>query len=105
MKRTIYNIACREGIKQVTGYTFSTGELRFGVSNQSPKTGQNIPDWWAVTELTTGYSVTNNSTRKAAIEAILKKDKLDIISNYLKDNKPKDINPDVEIQTTYWGSW
>lgn len=105
MARIVYNIACKDGIKQISGYTFSTGDLKFGVSNQSIATGENIVDWWVVTELTTGYSCANGNTKKEAIGNILKKDKLDIVTRYNKEHPHEDVNADVFIQSTYWGAW
>lgn len=102
MARTVYNIACRDGIKQISGYTFGIGELKFGVSNQSPATGNNIIGWWVVTELSTGYSCASAGTKKEAINYVLKKEVLDTIKKGIEAAAVEDINKDITIGTIYY---
>ena len=64
-----YNIRCRDkGLVYVDGYCFEFDGFRFGVTNKTP--GGEKVNYWTVSELTTGFSVTGigEKTKKAAIK-------------------------------------
>ena len=51
--------------RTVSGYTFTTGALRIGITNRDPRTGETLPDW-TITELRTGFRIGEAHTLKAA---------------------------------------
>lgn len=106
MKSEKYNISTNNGIKTITGYTYSLGGFRIGFSKEYEpgKKGR----CWYTTELTTGYRLDRrtNQTMDAAIEevrAFIASGRLaSVLAVVLKDFEPKDVNPGLDPYYTVW---
>ena len=107
MVRVIYNIRCRDKeagvkVKQVEGYTFQVGELKFGVTNTSPLPENRKHDVWTVTELSTGYSCAVAGKKSEAIDYVLKGDILEKVKMGIEAAGTEDINTDIIASTIYY---
>ena len=107
MARVIYNIRCRDKeaevkVKQVEGYTFQVGELKFGVTNTSPLPENRKYDVWTVTELSTGYSCAVAGKKSEAIDYVLKEDILEKVKIGIEKAGVEDINKDIIASTIYY---
>lgn len=102
MKKQSYNIAIKDGMKTVQGYTYNLGGIRFGFTRTGPD-GNDLGAW-NVVELWTGLLVTcGQNTMRRAVTDVLEK-YLDRVRTSLEyyQRSGEDANPGLTPRYTIW---
>lgn len=104
MKSTNYTVRMIGNTRStVTGYTYSTGALRVGISNRDPRTGKALPTW-TITELHTGFRIGEAHTLTAArTEAAHISRRIASLIDELGIDEP-DYNPGIVPEYTIWAA-
>ena len=104
MKSTNYTVRMIGNTRRtVSGYIYSTGALRVGISNRDPRTGKALPTW-TITELRTGFRIGEAHTLTAARTeaAHISRRVSEALAAFAADEP--DYNPGIVPEYTIWAA-